>query len=1415
MRPGTRRTLLALLCAPVVLLGVVRPVSASTAARTAPKSQRVIVKLTAPPALADAAGLRSRSAATRAITSAGVRRRLATVRAQHQNFRAALRRAGVHARITADLTQVFNGVAMTVSSADLPRLRSSAGVAAVYPDATMHAAVDPDVSITGAPQVWQTTDPSGRPNQGEGEVVAVVDTGIDYNHPDLGGGFGPGHKVVGGYDFVNNDPDPMDDNGHGTHVAGIMAGDPAEPGGREGEAPKATLTAYKVLDSSGSGLESTVIEGLQAAVSADNPYRADVVNMSLGGPYQPNDPLDQASEQAIHDGVVVVAAAGNSGPGESTVGSPAEAPDVLAVGASVTGVDLPTITVTAPQNDPLRSAQRLDLSANPPAGGEDLNVVDVGNGLPSGYNGVDATGKAVLAAYNPFDLEQVLQTAEQQGAAAILLNTPNYYSFTGRQPGPVLPDFAAGVVDDPDRLSLVAEVINGTDATDIQQWLAQGPVQIHVGGTDATDLIASFSSQGPALGSYALKPDLVAPGVDIGSTWLNGGYQDDSGTSMAAPHVAGAAALLLEAHPGWSATQVAAALTAGSHLLSGYGPTTAGAGRLDVAAADQLNVLPSPRIVDLGLADLSQSAFSSSGTVTLTNVSSQAATVHLSTQQAGSGSTQATVTPASGSVPPGGQLTVRLTVRGQSATQPADQSGWIRVAQSGAPTESIPYLLAVRPLDLHPSPDPTASGTTVYLHSEADLAAAPNVVVNPPTGPRLTLTATFDHPGWWRVQVPAGPAGAYQVTASALSTLGPVITGQTAFEETGPAPGASQWQSVGPDNEGAAEMAFTSQPGRMYAIPESISHAGLFRTDDSGATWHELHGLPVGDGVDLGLAADPTQPDTVYLAVEGGGADPTYQGKILVSHDAGDTWTTLPFPDVSPHDLSIDATGNILTVPAFDGNVYVSTDRGQTWTSYPSPNGFPQEARVIGHDLYIAAGNGIYVIRNIDSAPSQPEKILTAPQEFQSFLDVTGDGNILLANTGSQLLASRDGGATWQTLFTPPSDDPFLFSAQIVAGDIYVGTESHIYVDRGETNTWTTMPTPVSEDLFTVGSWDNTAQHLVVSAASSGLFSTSDAGASYQRVGLADANVNATVSDQNGSGQPSLLAGTTQNATSTPLPEDPVVNAATRDWGLTGHEGQIGFRVTTMSANPAQPNVVYAAVKNAFSRVNIERSDDGGATWTGVENTRVDGIPYQILDDPANPSYVYLTINDPLSPGVLVSRDGGQTWRKNDEPVVVQAIAADPTNPDRIWLGGPDGLYVSNDEGQSITQLSSTPVSAIAVDPANPQHLVVGGNGLYVSKDGGQTLRATDRSPFRLNISALQIAPGGAIYAADNATSDAAGLPVGGRGVLASTNNGQTWTNISAGLPNLDVTSLAVSPDGNWLYAGTQGGSIYRVPTKS
>lgn len=1390
----------------LLLIAAVNPAHA-TATRAAGKAEHVIVQLAGAPALAGASGLHSPKPAIRAAARTHVNQREATLKEQHDRFRDELAGAGVLAKAGTDVTGVLNAVALSVAPGDVATLRAMPGVAAVFPDSAVHATSDPDVAITNAPQVWSTDDPAGRPDTGTGETVAVLDTGIDYTHPDLGAGFGPGHKVVGGYDFVNSDADPMDDNGHGTHVAGLIAGQAATPGGRTGEAPGASLTAYKVLDSSGYGSESTIIEGLDAATAPDNPHRAGVVNMSLSGPAQANDPLEQACEDAIASGVVIVVAAGNNGPGEATVGSPAEAPDVLAVGASVTGVAVPSVTVTAPVHHTL-SVSRMNLSANPPADGISADVVDVGNGLGSSYDGVDAAGKAVLVGYNPFQVSSAIAAAQAHGAAAVLFYTPNYYSFKGGQPGPVLPDFATGTTD-PDRLGLVSIVVNGTDATDIQQWLSQGRVHVEIGSSDATDEMAAFSAHGPAMGSYAIKPDLVAPGVEIASTWLGGGYADDSGTSMAAPHVAGAAALIRQAHPTWTAGQVAAALTGGAHELPGFGAETVGAGRLDVAAADNLPALPSPRSLNLGLADLSGPRTTAVGKVTFTNITGRAQKLRFGVERDPGVSLDVSVSPRSAQLAPGMTATVKISVDGHTPARASDETGLL-VAMTGDALVAVPYSLAVRPLDLHAGPDPTATDSTVYIHSEADLADAPTVTVTPPHGRATRAAAIFDHTGWWRLPVPAGPAGTYTVTASAPSRLGATLTGTVGLEKLAGTTGTG-WQPVGPDNQGGQVLAPTSRPGRMYVLPNISPHAGIFRTDDAGANWTELRRLPIGDGIGMGLVADPTDPDTVYYAVQGASADPTYDGKVLVSHDAGTTWETLSYPNAAMRGLSIDASGRVLALPAFNGNVYVSTDRGATWTAYRSPAGVPNQVAVVGHTLFIAADRAVYAIRDIDSNPSAPQLVLTAPGQTESVMQVAGDDHVLLARTITNLYASHDGGATWQTLFTGPSDDRFLDSLTLVGGDVYVTGTHHIWVDRGESGTWATIPGPVPSELFTVGSWDPSGKQIVVSGAYTGLFTTSDAGATYNRVGLPATAVSSLVVDRTAAGVPGLVAGTSNTAFSTAVPDVRTPTDATRDWGITKNETGIGFRVISLASDPARPQTVYAAIGNAFSRAQIDRSTDGGVTWTGVEQARLGGRPFQLIVDPADPNEVYALVTDALSPGVLVSHDGGATWRKNNLPALATSIAGDPNDPNRIWLGGPSGLYESRDGGQTETRLSTTPVTAVAVDPRKPQHLAVGGDGIWESTDGGRTLQQTGVSPYRLSISSFAFASDGAIYAGAAASHDGAGLPVGGRGVLAESRHGHGWTNISAGLPDLDVTSLVLSPDGRWLFAGTLGGGVYRL----
>lgn len=223
----------------------------------------------------------------------------------------------------------FNGIATTVLPETLKQLKQHPDVVRVFRDEVAHATLATSVPLIGAPQMWNTYGADGR-----GIRVAVLDTGIDYTHPDLGGGLGSSFKVIGGYDFIHGNANPMDDHGHGTHVAGIIAAN----GTAKGVAPGASLLAYKVLDASGSGPISVILAGIDRAVDPDqNPATNDapqVISMSLGGPGDANDPLSQAVDAAVNAGVVCVVAAGNSGSGYSTLGSPGCAQKALTVGAT-------------------------------------------------------------------------------------------------------------------------------------------------------------------------------------------------------------------------------------------------------------------------------------------------------------------------------------------------------------------------------------------------------------------------------------------------------------------------------------------------------------------------------------------------------------------------------------------------------------------------------------------------------------------------------------------------------------------------------------------------------------------------------------------------------------------------------------------------------------------------------------------------------------------------------------------------------------------------------------------------------------------------------------------------------------------------------------------------------------------------
>ena len=285
-----------------------------------PRSQRFIVEFQDPPLARR--GRRIAAQASRETIErfrrdlAGLRfgKSAGSVSIEHEYFRA------------------FHGVSATLDEASVAAVRRLPYVKEVHEDARVGAFADEDVehlTRIGAPRMWSEFGV-----RGDGITVAVIDSGIDYRHPALGGGLGAGFKVVGGHDFVANDDDPMDEHGHGTHVAGILAGGTDDV---RGVAPNAKLLAYRVLGADGLGETSDVLEAIEWTVDpnqdGDLSDRVDVANVSLGGPGDADSPLSLAVDAATRAGVVFCLASGNT-PGEHTVGSPASSRLGLTIGSS-------------------------------------------------------------------------------------------------------------------------------------------------------------------------------------------------------------------------------------------------------------------------------------------------------------------------------------------------------------------------------------------------------------------------------------------------------------------------------------------------------------------------------------------------------------------------------------------------------------------------------------------------------------------------------------------------------------------------------------------------------------------------------------------------------------------------------------------------------------------------------------------------------------------------------------------------------------------------------------------------------------------------------------------------------------------------------------------------------------------------
>ena len=431
---------------------------------------------------------------------------------------------------------------------------------------------------------------------GTGIKVAVIDTGVDYNHTDISG-FGPHGKVVGGYDFVENDNFPQDTNGHGTEVAGIIAAN----GNLKGVSPGARILAYRVSDT-GNGVSSDlIVKAIEKAVSDG----AKIINLSLGV-NRTNDKIDDAINYAFGKGVVVVAAAGNSGPELKTIGSPGQDPHTITVGATYNNI---TASLVATLEIDGKRFQVIPMVGIKPLSSPVSGQIVFGKyGKESDLQGMDVKDKILLVQRGSDTKNELLyfsikeKNAANYGAKAIIV----YNS----EPGIFLGDLN-NKIEGPDykpRIPIVSMSLE--DGLELRAILANKTVGT-INAFYHPDFVSFFSSRGPVSPFY-IKPDLVAPGVFVNTTSIHNRYNLTSGTSFAAPHVSGAVAILLQKNPNLKPEQIRSIISTSSDPVSDmydnpFPQEISGAGRLNVTKAFDANLIINPYFAILDLSPFSKS----------------------------------------------------------------------------------------------------------------------------------------------------------------------------------------------------------------------------------------------------------------------------------------------------------------------------------------------------------------------------------------------------------------------------------------------------------------------------------------------------------------------------------------------------------------------------------------------------------------------------------------------------------------------------------------------------------------------------------------------------------------------------------------------------------------------------------------
>ena len=715
----------------------------------------VILTLAEPPLAAYSRTLAGSSGTRRLnVQSRGAKAYVAKLQRAQRLAAASLKRAIPAATVTRNYTLLLNGIAVELPATELARAAKLPFARKLYPSYRYTLALNRSPGLIGAGALAAAGGGSG-----EGMKIAVIDDGIDqknaffnpqgYSYPagfPKGGTKWTSPKVIVARSFVGAGADDrtrlaVDPQAsfHGTHVAGIAAGnagttapagsDHPQTSGLSGVAPRAYVGNYRVFNVPTPvghvGNTPEIVAAFEAAVKDG----MDVINFSGGGPQ--TDPLSDALIEAVRNvaaaGVVPVISAGNDRDdyGVGSAGSPGSAPDAISVAAlSNSHVYAPALSVTAPGTpEPLTRIPfvRTAGPATPAAwASADQQLVDVGTIL--GTNGQPVPRDLCGPPGNLDGGSSPLPAGSLNGSIALVSRGTCTFALKSARVkaaggvGIVIVDNRPGEANPiPVQLDVRGGMISDLDGQQLRAFLAgQGGRTTARIGTGPQDLVTgrggtvtSFSSAGLTAFGHLLKPDVGAPGGQILSATLpsaGGPFAVFDGTSMAAPHVAGAAALLLQRHPNWSALQVKSALVStaapawGNTARSVEAPVlTAGSGQVDLLAANDPKLFSDP--VSLSFSDLNvnRGAASKSLLLALSDAGEGAGTWTVEVKPQGQPSGVEISVPGTITIAPGGSAQIPVTASASASAAAGEAYGFLLLHRGGV-TRKVAYaLLVTRP----------------------------------------------------------------------------------------------------------------------------------------------------------------------------------------------------------------------------------------------------------------------------------------------------------------------------------------------------------------------------------------------------------------------------------------------------------------------------------------------------------------------------------------------------------------------------------------------------------------------------------------------------------------------------------------------------------------------------------------------